>query len=220
MVEKKVYIITAILALAIFLVGFMSGYSVLNMQIEQFRLGMEKNELEMRNLQLEMLFLGTLEEERFCSYLGSRLDTVYANTAELGKKLVDSEMMGKEQSEILARRYFLALIQGWIFSREFVQKCDATRIDALYFYSKGCNTCVQQGYILDYLVDKDKTRNIHIYSLDRDVNEPIIQVLAENFNITATPALVINEIVYSGFRDREFLIQKFCSIDANLTFCA
>ena len=66
MVRKSPYIKAAIAALIIFMLGFLIGFTILNQQLEGIRADIDKNQLNLWNLQLEMLFLDTLNEKAFC----------------------------------------------------------------------------------------------------------------------------------------------------------
>lgn len=219
MVRKKPYIIAGIVSFVIFLMGFLMGFALLNVQLEELRMDMEKGELELRNIQLEIAFLGTLKNETFCSYMTDRLGVLDKGTAELGNKLINPKGLTEKYFDMIKRRYTAFLIQGWLFSEELVERCNATRIDVMYFYEQDCDPCMSQGYVLDYLVSLDKGENVHIFAIDRKLDEPIVQMLTQNFNVTEAPVLIINDIKYDGFQTKEIIMDIFCSMDNNLAFC-
>ena len=217
MVSKKPYYKAILASLAIFMVGFLIGFTMLNQQLESLRADIDKNELNLRNLQLEFLFLDALEDEAYCPYMSTRLGTITKETVEIGNKLVNPEGLSKEYFDILKRRYSLALIQTWIFSQEYNQNCDAQKVNVLYFYELYCDDCINQGYVLDYLVDKGQ--DISVFSLDRDLDEPIIQVMVENFKIEKAPTIIVNGKKYEGFKNKEELKFIFCEINPDLGIC-
>lgn len=219
MVRKKPYIIACVVSMMIFLMGFLMGFTLLNIQLEELRMDMEKGELELRNIQLEIAFLGVLKNETFCSYMTDRLRILDRSTAELGNKLVNPKGLTEKYFDMIKRRYTAFLIQGWLFSKELVERCNVNRIDVMYFYEQDCDPCLSQGYVLDYLVNLDKGENIHIFTIDKDLDEPIVQMLVKNFNITEVPVLIINNIMYTGLHSKENLIDVFCPINSNLAFC-
>lgn len=219
MVRKKPYIIAGVVSLLIFLMGFLMGFSLLNIQLEELRMDMEKGELELRNIQLEIAFLNTLKNETFCSYMTDRLGVLDKRNAELGNKLVNPKGLTEKYFDMIKRRYTAFLIQGWLFSKELVERCNVSRIDVMYFYEKDSDICISQGYVLDYIVDLDKGENIHIFTIDKDLDEPIVQMLVQNFNVIEAPILIINDIKYDGFQTKENLMDVFCSINNSLAFC-
>ena len=217
MVRKSPYIKAAIAALIIFMLGFLIGFTILNQQLEGIRADIDKNQLNLWNLQLEMLFLDTLDEKAFCPYMNERLDQITSETAEIGNKLVNPEGLSKESFDILKRRYSIALIQSWLFSKNYNDRCEAKKVNVLYFYELYCDSCINQGYVLDYMVEK--TNDLSIFSLDRNLDEPVIQLLVKNFDINVAPTLVINGEKYEGFRDKEELTEIFCGINKELPIC-
>ncbi len=219
MVNKKPYIIAGIFSFLIFFLGFSLGFSILNLQLESLRTEMDRNELDIRNLQLELIFLNTLDNETFCSYLNDRIYQIEKNIGELGKKVVNPEKFNEEYFDIIRRRYSVSLIQDWLLSKELINRCNVTRINVLYFFKINCDPCIYQGYALDYLVEKNKEENIKVYALDKDLDEPIIQLLVKKYNITRAPTLVINDKKYEGFQNKEKLKEIFCGINKNLNIC-
>ena len=219
MVRKKPYLVAGIVSLIIFLMGFLMGFTLLNVQLEDLRMDMEKGELELRNIQLEIAFLGLLENETFCSYMTDRLRVLDKSTAELGNKLVNPKGLTEKYFDMIKRRYTAFLIQGWLFSKELMDRCNVSRVDVMYFYEQDCEPCISQGYILDYLVTMDNAENIHVFAIDKDLDEPIVQMLVQNFNITEAPILIINSIKYGGLQTKETLTGIFCSINSSLALC-
>ncbi len=219
MVRKRPYIIAGVVSLLIFLMGFLMGFSLLNVQLEELRMDMERGELELRNIQLEIAFLNTLKNETFCSYMTDRLEVLDKSTAELGNKLVNPKGLTEKYFDMIKRRYTAFLIQGWLFSKELVERCNVSRIDVMYFYEKDSDVCLSQGYVLDYLVNLDNAENIHIFTIDKDLDEPVVQMLVQNFDIIEAPTLIINDVNYVGFQIKETLTGIFCSLNNSLAFC-
>jgi len=84
------------------------------------------------------------------------------------------------------------------------EKCYLNDHVILYFYSVPCEKCIKQGNILDQLRE-NKVKNMKVFVLDVNVDEPIVQTLKKTYNITATPAIIINEKKYEGLIQQEEL---------------
>ena len=219
MVNKTSYLVAGIVSLVIFILGFLLGFTILDMQLEDLRMEMDKNELELRNIQLELLFLDMLGNETFCPYLKERINHIDRKTWELGNKLVNPEGLNEKYFDIIKRRYSISLIEDWLFSKELSERCETERINVLYFFELDSDTCQAQGYVLDYMVEKDEEDALHIFAIDRNLDEPIIQLMVQNYNITKAPTIVVNGEKHEGLKNNEELTSIFCDVNDQLTFC-
>ena len=122
----------------------------------------------------------------------------------------------KESSEKsyteLKREYIISQMRYWLLNKKIKESCPAKHVSVLYFYSnEECDDCGPQGTILSYLKEKLKDRLL-IFSLDADfVDEPMINILKETYNITETPSIVIEEEVFNNLVNKEDITKKICS---------
>ncbi|MBN2042500.1 MAG: hypothetical protein JW754_01715 [Candidatus Aenigmarchaeota archaeon] len=218
--KKSPYIVAGVVSFVIFILGFLVGFTMLDVQLEDLRLEMDRNELELKNINLELTLLDKLGDgEKLCSYLNERIEYIDKKTWELGNKIVNPEGINQQYFDILARRYSVSLIEDWIFSNELSERCDTNRVSVLYFFEKNSDLCQSQGYVLDYLVEKDKENNLRIFALDKDLDEPAIQILVQAYDIEKAPTIVVEGNRFEDFRTKEELMVIFCAVNKNLSFC-
>ena len=79
-----------------------------------------------------------------------------------------------------------------------------------YETDESCFDCSAQGYVLTYLknVFGDK---LLVFSLDVNFDEPMIQILKENYGVEVLPTLIVEDKVLSGLTKKEELIKELCS---------
>lgn len=219
MVSKRPYLVAGTVSFVIFAVGFLLGSIMINLQMEDLKLEMDKNELELRNIQLEMVFLDMMKNDSICPYLKERIGYIDRKAWELGNKLVTPDVLNEKYFDIIKRRYSISLIEDWLFSKELGSRCETNRLNVLYFFEIDSDSCKSEGYILDYLVQKDEGNNLHIFSIDKNLDEPVIQIIVSSYNITSVPAIVVNGKKYEGFKTKDELTSIFCGINSNLSFC-
>ncbi len=220
MVSKGPYVVAGVVSFVIFILGFLLGFTILDLQMEDLRMEMDKNELELRNVQLELVFLDMLGNDTLCSYLAERIRYIDKKAWELGNKLVSPEGLNEKYFDIIKRRYSISLIEDWLFSKELSERCKTNRVNVLYFFEIDSDICQSQGYVLDYLVEMDEGSNLHIFAIDKNLDEPVIQIIVQGYEITEAPAIAVNGKKYEGFRNKEELMEIFCGINDHLSFCA
>lgn len=152
--------------------------------------------------QFDLLEKQSCENIRENSVLSRELDS-------LARKLSYTEaQLGVDNPEVLRlkRQYSLLEIKDLLLMQRVSEKCnDLEPIFLLYFYSNKegvCPECTRQGYVLTELAqDYPKLR---IYSFDYDLNLSAVETLIAIHEIPSElPALVINDVVHTGFKNIE-----------------
>ncbi len=133
-------------------------------------------------------------------------------SAELGaladKLTYTEERIDKDSTELLRIKnyYTLLEIKDYLLMKKFSTKCNTKPVVILYFYSLNCNECEQQGYVLTHL--REQNPNLRVYSFDYNLDNPALKTLISIYKIKEiTPALVINEKVYTGLMDKDKIIE-------------
>lgn len=129
---------------------------------------------------------------------------------ELGNKLTDmEERLGKNNKEVLDLKRYYSILEAkqWLFLKKASKECNMTTNPILFFYSnqEDCNSCEQQGFVLSYL--RKALPGVYVYSFDANLDISAIRALKLNYNVTKTPALVINDETYVGYMDADTLTQ-------------
>lgn len=214
MKRKKLIVVAGILTLILYFLGIFTGYfiqvKVLSRTQEELRKVQEdfydyKSNLD--NIQLEQLYLTTHQGELNCKILVSTIDEIHNNLAYFWSKLPSKLEVYEKYSEIqpeyvkLKRDYTLLSIRTWLLSLDVKKGCSKDLIPSLYFYSKDCDTCINQSYVLDNL--KEEVPNFSAFIVDFNLDEPIIKIIKKVYNVTEVPSFIINDKLYSGYQSLE-----------------
>lgn len=200
-------IISAVIISAIlFISGVYVGYSINKEKLSSIETTMRKITSDVQNFQLEFLFLDVLGENATCPFLGDTLSTINKESYDIGTRL---ESYGKEgeiqdYNEYMntKREYSRLLIGYWLLANKLKKSCKLDVDTVIYFYSKNCEKCDDQAFILTYF-KKNLGEKILIFTLDGDLDEPSIQVIKRNYNITSYPTLIINGQSYNEFVSKD-----------------
>jgi hypothetical protein len=210
--RKRLVFAAGILTIILYFLGIVTGYfiqaNILSKTEEELKRVQEeffvyKQNLE--NVQLEQLYLTTHKGELSCKILVSIIDEMYDNLAYFWSRLPSKLEVYEKYSEVqpeyvkLKRDYTLLSIRAWLLSLSVKEKCGEDVIPALYFYSKDCDTCIEQSYVLDEL--KKENPNFSAFIVDYNLDEPIVRIIIRTYNVTEVPSFIINDKLYSGFQN-------------------
>lgn len=204
--RKKVYLYAAILTIMLYLLGFYTGvyfsqkaqpsFQELKAEIQTL-----KNNLE--NIQLQQLYISASETTMGCNFLISDLNKIQGELNTFLQKLPQklelyeaSEQIDQWYEEI-KKEYMLVSLRVWLLSLIAKDKCEKDIVPMLYFYSKNCIDCIEQGSVLDRI--RNETPNLAIFTIDLNLNEEIVKTIKNSYNITKVPSLIINNNLYEGF---------------------
>lgn len=212
MKRKKLLIIAGISTLILYSLGVLTGYFFQERVLSKTE--QELNEVKdeffvykqnLDNVQLEQLYLSTYQGELNCKILISVINGMQDKLAYFWSKLPSKLEVYEKYSEIqpdyvnLKRDYTLLSIRVWLLSLNVKEKCGGDIIPALYFYSKDCDECINQSYVLDNV--KKEYPNFSAFIVDYNLNESIVKVIINVWNVTKVPSFVIGDRLYSGYQN-------------------
>ena len=161
----------------------------------------------LKDMQIEQTFMNTLDREQMCTF------SVISLNATVGKlrfywerlpfRLEEYERntpILPEEYLLLKEQYALLSVRTWILAKSQYENCNADLIHGLYFYAANCDECVRQGEELDAF-NKRATefgRDVILFPIDYYFGHAGIENLKAYYNITSTPALLINSHVLQG----------------------
>ncbi len=211
MKQKRIlYIYAGILTIILYGLGIISGFYISHMvSTPPPDLGKLENDIknlqkDTSNLQLQQLYLASSKDEIGCKLLISDLSRINSNLeyflSRLPQKLEAYEKYGTDPNyQEIKRAYMLVSLKVWLLSLTTKQKCGKDIMPILYFYSKNCEDCIAQGNVLDMV--RGNFSNVAVFTIDSDLNETIVNVIREAYNITHTPSLIIGDKAYSGLKN-------------------
>jgi hypothetical protein len=189
----KAFIVT----LVIFITGILMGFWIDDQRVQEIRAEYKEMDIRVNDARMQSLYYQVFRNSsNFCEpAIEENLkfaDKVYAE----GIKLEQYERVNKLTPSLVTdkRRYVLLKLQFWLNCIELKRACNANYTNLVYFYSHYNTTMedyVQSAALSDF--KKECGRNIMLIPLPTDLNITTIDILKEQYNITVTPTLLIDE---------------------------
>ena len=198
-----------VITVLIFVIGLLIGLNLTNERIEVSENFARQQKADYDSLQLQFLYL----QEGSCPVLEETLEhninDLETQRAKIEEYIRDSS---REEFKLLEREYMLSELRYWLLAKQAKQDCESDTVSVLYFYSDvegECNDCSAQGLVLSYLKNIFKDRLL-VFSIDVNVQDPLLNILKESEGINTLPALIIEEDKTYGLKDRDELKQIIC----------
>lgn len=190
------YAAALIISLMIFSLGFFLGNWVDDYKIEYVKDFMKQQETEFNSLQLQYMYLESINGKEKCPALYKTLEENIKMLGPTLNTILDYEKEKNVNSTVymsLRRQYLIANLRYWLLSEDIRKTCESDTVTILYFFNTDCEVCFKsQGVILSDL-KKAFEDKLLIYAIDSDFKyEPMVGLLNEKYNITKFPTLVIN----------------------------
>jgi hypothetical protein len=221
--KKRLFIVAAITTIILYSLGILTGYFIQEKVLSKTQEELNKVKEEffvykqnLENVQLEQLYLTTYQGDLNCKILVSLINEMQDKLAYFWSRLPSKLEVYEKYSEIqpdyinLKRDYTLFSIRVWLLSLNVKEKCGEDIIPVLYFYSKDCEKCIEQSYVLDAI--KKEKPNFSAFIVDYNLDESIVKVIVNVWNVTKVPSFIIGDKLYSGYQDlnkmREIISKK------------
>jgi hypothetical protein len=198
--DWRKYIIVLFITLIIFLsILWLSNYFS-NKKIDQLRSIQNTISLDLMSSEVQFSLL----EEMSCKYISTTVLSSELNS--LADKISYSEEnIGIQNVDVISlkKNYSLLQIKDYLLMKKITERCGQKPIFILYFYKNdNCPDCTKQGYVLTSL--RENYPNLRVYSFDYNLDVSAIKTLISIYEIPDDlPAMVINDEVYSGFKNVE-----------------
>lgn len=212
----KNYIIAGVITLLIFSVGILLGISLSGKRVSYSEGEINAQKLELDSLQLQYLFIDQMGDKSNCAVISVALDQKINELAILGSRIEKFSRdvnFNEQEFNALKREYTIAQIKYWLYADKSRKICSSDTVSVLYFYSNEdeCFGCSTQSRILTHLKGTFNDRLL-VFSIDGSaVQEPLVPMLKQTFNITKYPSLIIADDSYSGLVEEDELSRQLCS---------
>lgn len=175
-------------------------------------------QIAVQSIQVEKDYINTLPASSRCEALNislthtlQRLQT-YRDVLPFRIEEYEKQYVLTPEYLELKDQYNTLSLQTWVIARDMAQTCDTRVVDALYFYDKECQYCVDQGEQLDEFTRLLENQGyvVMLFAIDTDAQDSLIRLLKQQYNITQTPALLIENQVFQGkvFSSKELLEEQ------------
>jgi len=212
--KKNLIFIIAFFSLAIYLAGVFSGLfanKILEKKINEdvvfLRTYVDSSALDLKNIQLQQLFIENFEDENQCEFLDIYLNHLHTQLSSfwevLPERLEEYDKNYEPTHEYLAlkREYIRLSLRVWLIAKKDYYSCESKEfIPILYFYSKECTECLQQGIEFDKFKEKvaEEEKTAIVFPIDLNFEDDSVFLLKTFYNITSVPAVIINEEITQG----------------------
>lgn len=188
----------AILTVIVFLAGLFLGAWLDISRVGAVKSRLVELELQWNDARLQSLYYQQLTNDIGCNA------AVYANLKfnekiyEEGKKIEQYELVNRFAPELIKekQKYALLQLQFWLNSITLRKKCNTSYTTIVYFYSHynesaAMDQKLQSAVLLE--LKEQYGNKILLIPLPTDLGVSTIELIKKIYNITSTPAILINE---------------------------
>jgi hypothetical protein len=208
---KRVFLKTFALTMAVFIVGFYIGIFLDSLRLEDVKSRVTEIDNLWNDARLMQSYIQRFSDGNstvYCDFLLKEHLKAGDKIYEEGTKVEEYEKTNRFTPSILLEkeRYALLDLQFWLNSIDLKRVCGGNFSTMIYFYSQ-YNKTVEQGYqdrVLWEMKQRCGPQVIYI-TFPADMDITTIEVVKNIYNITKTPAILINEsvVLYSPTTLRE-----------------
>jgi hypothetical protein len=178
-----------LLLILVFGVGIIVGRSATNPELSDVNRFIKESELATESYLIEQeLFAGM---EKNCDLAKLRLSALSGELWQLGK-LLSSETakqdLGAANYDFLKRKFHLMQIKTYTLYHRLKQDCAMDVPVILFYYSRNDPKSLEQGAILDRLVDGFEVK---VFAIEYNYSQEL-RFLEDYYEIAGTPAVVVN----------------------------
>jgi len=195
---KRVFLKSAILTVAVFLIGLYVGIMLDSFRLEEVKTRLTEIDNLWNDVRLLQQFLE--ETENVTPYCNSLLD----ENLKIGDRIYSEGVRVEEYERtnrfadflLEKRRYALLDVQFWINSIKLKEMCNANYSTVIYFYSQYNKTPEQrfQDGVLWDLKQKCGPTIIYI-TFPADLEISTLEIIKDTYNIKKIPSILINESI-------------------------
>lgn len=217
-ISSERYLIAGIITFLIFTLGLSLGFVIDQKRVTWIEETSKEQELDYKSLQLQYLYLNTLENnEKSCDILSGALKSTLITLSETLEDIEDfkeNTKLNRWEYEVLLRKFTIDNLNYWLFAEKSKKLCDMDAVSILYFFSReNCKICPNQGVLLSYfktILEDD----LLIFPIDSDLkkDEPIISLLESVYDVESYPTLIIEDTPYRRIVPKEELGRIICKL--------
>ena len=209
------YVIAGIITFLIFSLGLTLGLVIEDQRYDFIEGINQEQETKYLSLQLQYLYLSSFSNYNNCPTLATTLkETVTDLSNSLSEVIAYEEENSASDGQkiFVQRRYILDNLRYWLLARESKQQCDLAIVPILYFYTKDCPSCPNQGTVLTYY-KKIFGEQVLVFPINLDLREeePMVEIVMNQFNITKYPTIIVDNKKYEGVVKKEQLKKIICN---------
>jgi hypothetical protein len=189
-----------LLTILIFAAGILLNHTFDAFRISIIEDVMTTHEINTEAYRVERFFTETFGEEQ-CDMMVARISDLKKEVRKVGEDLGSYSRFSffrRKDYDYLKRKYFLLELRFLALIQKINKECDKPYLPIIFFYEIDQDESERQGFILQDL-SEDYDQHLIVLTLDKDYkDEPLVKILAENYNVTQAPTIIIDEQTISG----------------------
>jgi hypothetical protein len=206
--NSRIYLLAGLASLVLYAVGVFTGafiyeftQSKTSQEFADLRQEINNYGEDIGSIELELLYLSSGQNELGCKFIVTSLNSVQSDLDYFWRNLpnklevYERENPTDESYESLKRDYMEISLKAWLISLSVKERCGDDSVPILYFYSRDCEDCIEQGNILDRLRE---SHNVLVYTIDLNLDSDALDIVREAYSIEETPSLIVFDESYSG----------------------
>jgi thiol-disulfide isomerase/thioredoxin len=215
--KKDRYIFAGVITIIIFSLGFTLGIITSGYKLEYIERLYKNQAVGYESLQLQYLYLENikgLEKNETCAIIKEILRNnliTLSSALEILQRYEKTGDINNEDYILLKRMLLLANIRYFLLAEKDKENCDSDAVSILYFYSKNCNICPDQGYILSQLKAKFEEKLL-VFPIDTNMDEPIVNILVKQYDVKRFPTLIIEGKKIEKFLSMNEVLSEICPL--------
>lgn len=223
-ISTEKYIIAGIITLLVFSLGITLGLILEGQRYSAVEEVNKEQEVQYLSLQLQYLYLNTFSNYNNCPILSTTLKATVEDLSKSLSNVIAYEEENKASTDrkiTIQRRYILDNLRYWLLATESKQKCHLNIVPIIYFYTQDCSSCPVQGTVLSYFKNLfGEQVLVFPINLDLKNEEPMVEIVIGQFNITKYPTLIIDNKKYENVLNKEQLQKIICNSLQNSPLCS
>ena len=215
--RRNVIILTVVLSIILYLAGVISGLYAnkiieqklsvkLDTEVNTLKNLVDNQALDIKNVLLQQFYIENFNDnsckfrEIYLNHLYSQLN-YYWEKLPARLELYEKTTPPSDNYNALKREYIRFLLRVWLIANKNYYECDNKNfLPILYFYTKDCANCVQQGEQFDRFnaMMKQLNTTLIVIPIDGNFNEDTIYLMQQFYNIKSYPAVIVNNTLIQG----------------------
>jgi len=193
--KNYIFVTSFFMTVIVFAIGFLLNYGLDFARIDEVTNIMAEHEMSRDSFIVQTNYIGS------CNSMTEKLGDLKGEISKVGTDLSNYGKISffrKKDFDYLKRKYFLLELRFYTIIQELNARCGQRYLPVLFFYEIDDDLSERQGYMLQDLNDEFKNEVI-VLSFDKDYeDEPALNLLKEQFDITKSPTIIFNDIKHEG----------------------
>ena len=213
-ISKDKYIVAGIITFLIFSLGLTLGFILEDHRYSLIDDINQEQNADYMSLQLQSIYLNSFSEYNNCPILATTLKKTVEDLSNSLSKVIAFEEendISESRRNVIMRRYALDNLRYWLLAKESKTKCNLDIVPIMYFYATECPSCPNQGTVLTYF-KKLFGEQVLVFPINLDLREeePMVEIVMSQFEITKYPTLIIDNKKYEGVVKKDQLQEIIC----------